>query len=184
MFRKSFTFKIIPLIFLVAGLYIGTKIVEIESTKISYPEPITSVQKYGPLKVGEYFRPRTYFPKEYPIGEASYSNFFVHAVQKDLSYCMFESCGMSGTLVACMEGWLSGNSHVEISDEVGLDDKWDDVLAGKASMIVVSDRKSKIVGLYPNATTHDIPRILKRHPDITNSAKECYEFNMPTGSIL
>lgn len=179
--RKFIYFCILPsLAFLSIGYFLGVSTVELAIEQASFTGRVKSVREYGPLRIGGQFGPQTNFPgpRDYPIEMADDANFFIHAVQKDLGLCMFDSCGMGGVLVECMNGWLSGNSHEEISDEVGLDDKWDDVLAGKASMVVVSDRNSKIVGIYPNSTTHDLPRILRKHSNLTENAKECFEYNM------
>lgn len=179
MIRKVSFFVSVLAVVCVIGFRFGVDTVNVEVEKNAVLKPIKSAEEYGPLKIGGRFDPQTNFPYEYPLEMASEANFFIHAVQKDLGLCMFDSCGMSGVLIECMNGWLSGNSHEEVSDEVGLDDKWDDVLAGKASMIVVSDRNSKIVGIYPNSTTHDLPRILRKHPSLTENAKECFDYNMP-----
>lgn len=175
-------YLLLPLIFLVAGYQFGVAHVEILAEQLKYePRPITSVQEYGPLKIGGEFGPETNFPgpRDYPIEMSEEANFFINVVQKDLYRCMFESCGMSGALVECMGGWLSGNTLEEISDKVGLGDKWEQVLAGKASIIVVSDRNSKIVGIYPNHTTQELPRILRKHPNLTKNADFCYDYHMP-----
>ena len=149
---------------LILGLY-----VLISSRKIT---------EYGPLKLGETapFKPGD--QTSYPYRTIQQSRFYVYVVQKGLpTDCVFEECGMSGVLVDCMGGWLSGDEQAETAERFGLD--IEKVRAGKSSMVVVADKDSKIVGMYPNRTTHNLPTILQKHPELSDSLETCFDFHLP-----
>lgn len=135
---------------------------------------LESVQEFGPLKMGE----RT------PYGEGQSApldgkdipkaEFYFYVQRRGLSLCEFESCSVTeGKVVQCMGGWLSGDGHSEVSDYVGLDSK--EVSEGKASIVVVADKNSKIIGIYPNHTEGDILEILGQYPKYKESFKRCLE---------
>ena len=111
-----------------------------------------------------------------PYKQIPESQFYVYAMQKDLPPCAYEDCGMSGALVACMGGWVS-NAWKQDAPEFGLNEL--EVEAGKASVVIVADKDSKIVGIYPHRTTHNIPSILKNHPELSDALKGCYDYHVP-----
>lgn len=108
------------------------------------------------------------------------SKFYVYVVQKDAYHCALEDCGMSGVLVDCMGGWISGDTAIA-SAHNGYGLNKDEVEVGKSSMVIVADKDQKIVGIYPNYTIQNIPYILKNHRDIIDrdAFDFCYNTQMP-----
>ena len=153
-------------------------------TESLYPNPhevpLRSIEKFGPLQVGlkSPDRPGDFaLAPDYTI---PHSQFYIFAQQKELGIsCTYEDCGMSGVLVKCLGGWLSGSDQATNAEQYGLDAEA--VQKEDTSLIVVADRHSNIVGIYPNHATHNIPRILKKHPDLYDNEawKWCTDYHMP-----
>lgn len=123
------------------------------------------VVKFGPLKLGEQAPCKPGDSTSYPFRRIPQSKFYIYVVEKDLpTMCVFEECGPHGEIVECLGGWLSGDDQAEEAVSFGLDE--DMVRQGKASIIVVANQDSKIVGIYPNHTMQNLPEILKRHVDL------------------
>lgn len=128
--------------------------------------------EFGPLQIGG--------PAPDKAGDSSQigsklipeSKFFIYVHRRGRSFCEFESCGtLEGRVIRCMGGWLSGDGHPEISDLVGLNSFA--VSQGKASIVVVSDKNSKIIGIYPYHTQADILDILSTFPEFEESLYDC-----------
>lgn len=101
-------------------------------------------------------------------------------MEKNMSYCALEDCGMSGTFVSCMGGWLSADG---LSGDGGANDYGlveEEVVEGKSSIILVADKDKKIIGIYPNYRVQNIPYILKNYRDVFERFDSCYEMEMPT----
>ena len=60
-----------------------------------------------------------------------------------------------------MGGWITGDAQNETIHLAGLDQT--EVKQGRQSIIVVSDKSRRIVGIYPNYLIRDLPFILKAH---------------------
>ncbi len=144
-----------------------------------------SVLQYGSLRVGEPSPFQSVKSIIVPIIQAQEGlRFYIYALQRDFDMgCEYEECGMSGIIVDCMNGWLSGDGAStemsEMADAAGMD--YERLSEGKASLIVVVDKSLKIVGLYPNYTTHYITRILKKHPELYDpkTLQWCLDYHMP-----
>lgn len=142
--------------------------------------PIHSVEKFGPLKVGWKSPDRPGDWALAPDYTIPHSQFYIFALQKELGVgCTYEDCGMSGVLVECLGGWLSGSEDWVHAEQYGMDAE--EVKKGNASLIVVADIRSNIVGIYPDGTTHNIPRILKKHPELYDSEtmQWCSDYHTP-----
>lgn len=146
-----------------------------------HSEYLENVKEFGPLKIGS--KAPNGFGETAPFEGKPIpkSSFYVYVHQRGLSLCEYDSCGfVEGRLIACMGGWLSGDGHTEISDIVGLNSL--EVSQGKASIVVVSDQNSQIIGIYPNHTQGDILPILNQFPEYKNSLIKCY--NAEIGPLL
>ncbi len=137
-----------------------------------------SVGRYGPLSLGG---PAPLQPgidvAVHPFLNIPQSNFYVYAVEKGAQWCVWAECGMPGALVECMGGWLSGEAHPENADLFGLEGKWDQVENETVSLLVVADRQSMIVGIYPGLRVNDLPQILKKHADLSPMTRECFAYH-------
>ncbi len=139
-----------------------------------------SVKSFGPLKLGDQAPIVSENVVEYEHLYTLEYKFYVYAMEKYMSYCALEDCGMSGVLIACMGGWLSADN---VSGEVGADAyglMGEEVESGKSSIIVVADQNKKIVGIYPNSRVRNIPYILKNHQDLSQDFDFCYDIQMPS----
>jgi len=135
---------------------------------------LKGVKEFGPLKIGGRAPfgkgDKAIFDNKLVPG----SNFYIYAQRRGLSVCEFDNCAIvEGKVVECMGGWLSGDGHPEVSDLVGLDSL--EVSQGKASIVVISDNDSKIIGIYPNHTESDILSILYQYPEYRTSLQYCTE---------
>lgn len=153
-------------------------VVMLFSVYIFFPHP-RSVKSFGPFKLGDQAPIVSENVVEYEdLYDLKYK-FYIYAMEKNMSYCALGDCGMSGVLVDCMEGWLSGDG---ISGDGGASDyglKEEDVADGKSSMIIVADKNKTIVGIYPNYRIRNIPYILKNHTDLSDKFDSCYDTQMP-----
>ena len=138
---------------------------------------IESVSQFGPIKTGDISPVLPGHPTILPYGNV-YENmkFYAYVMQKDFGICAYSDCGMSGVLVACMDGWLS-NIWEQDASLVGLD--YADVKSGKSSLVLIANKDSKLIGIYPNATVKDLPKILRGYPQLTDNMNECYQAHMP-----
>lgn len=138
-----------------------------------------SVKSFGPLKLGGEIPVVGEYVPEYKLFYNLKYKFYIYAMEKYMSFCALGDCGMSGILVDCLGGWLSGEG---ISGDGGATDyglSEEDVDAGKSSMIVVADKNKKIVGIYPNYRIRNIPYILKNHRNLSDGFDFCYDIQMP-----
>lgn len=139
-----------------------------------------SVKSFGPLKLGDHTPVTADVVVEYePLYDLKYK-FYIYAIEQHMGFCALGDCGMSGILVDCLGGWLSGqgiNGDGGATD-YGLSEK--DVGSGKSSMIIVADQDKKIVGIYPNSRVRNIPYILKKHENLSEEFNFCYDIQMPT----
>lgn len=141
-----------------------------------------SVSSFGSLHIGD---PAPLKPGDgvaYPLRYVMESDFYVFAMDKNLDVgCTYGYCGMTGILVECMEGWLSGeDAQPELAERFGL--TYEDVRTGRATMIVVADSDLRVVGIYPNSTMRDLHRILKKHRDLPKPPElldQCLSYHMP-----
>lgn len=132
----------------------------------SYPE-------FGPLKIGETALHGTNanMPARFKhlIPE---SEFYVYVLRRGMSFCEFEDCAIiEGRVVKCMGGWLQGEGPSEIANLFGLNLL--EAAQGKASIVIVSDRNSKMIGIYPNHAESDILPILAKYPEYKESLQSC-----------
>lgn len=148
------------------------------SDHVDYPDGyLESVDEFGPFRVGE----------RSPYGEGanapldnkdiSKSEFYVFVQRRSLFLCEFEDCSVAeGRIVACMGGWLSGDGELQSATDHGFNDH--DLAQGKASLVVLADKESKIIGIYPNHTETDILEILGQYPQYRESFKQCLEVEL------
>lgn len=138
-----------------------------------------SVESFGPFKLGDQAPIVSENVPEYNYLYGSEYKFYIYTMEKYMSFCALGDCGMSGVLVDCMGGWLSGEG---ISGDGGATDYGlteEDVDAGRSSMIIVADENKKIVGIYPNYKVRNIPYILKNHRNLSEEFDFCYNIQMP-----
>lgn len=94
--------------------------------------------------------------------------FYVDVAQPDL-WCSNESCGLDGSIVQTMGGWIEVedvNLPAETKAAFGLD-----LLENKniKSIVVIGDKNGKTVGIYLNKDYKDVLSILKKnHADLAN----------------
>lgn len=138
-----------------------------------------SVKSFGPLRIGDEVPVVGEYIPEYKSFYNLKYKFYIYAMEKHMSFCALGDCGMSGVLVDCLGGWLSGEgiSGDGGATDYGLSEK--DVDAGKSSMIIVADKNKKIVGIYPNYRIRNIPYILKNHRNLSDGFDFCYDIQMP-----
>lgn len=147
---------------------------KIPKTPTQHPQEkyfLKNVQNFGPLYIGG----------KAPTGIVLHPDTIPHDVQFYIYYhrmgfgmCNNEDCApLEGQVVKCMNGWLAGSDQHEGSHEVGLDH--DLVRQGIASMVVVSDRNEKIIGIFPYHTESDIIPILNTFPEFQESLTRCFE---------
>ncbi|MFH1200831.1 MAG: hypothetical protein V1484_00675 [bacterium] len=138
-----------------------------------------SVKSFGPLKLGDHTPVTSDVVVEYePFYDLEYK-FYIYAMEKGMSFCAQGDCGMSGVLVDCLGGWLSGQG---ISGDGGASDYGlaeEEVASGKSSIIMVADKDKKIIGIYPNSRIRNIPYILKNHLNLSEDFNFCYDVQMP-----
>lgn len=106
----------------------------------------------------------------YKPGERLYSSydilppasFYVYLWQPGIYYkCSYEECGPEGATIAALHGWLLGKDLTEDSRE------YYDLSPSTKSLVIVADRNSKIVGIYPNELLSDLLDVLKsNHADL------------------
>ena len=100
--------------------------------------------------------------------------FYVFYHRMGFGMCNNEDCApLEGQVVKCMNGWLAGDDQYETSFQVGLDHNL--VKQGIASIIVVSDKNEKIIGIFPYHTESDIIPILNTFPEFQEPLERCYE---------
>lgn len=136
---------------------------------VSAQAPV-SVTSFGPLQIGGPSPVQPGDPTAYPHKVTPRAKFYVLVVAKGLpTMCTFEDCGSEGTLVESLGGWITGDAQNETIHLAGLDQT--EVMQGRQSIIVVSDKSRRIVGIYPNYLMRDLPFILKAH-GLTAQAKQ------------
>lgn len=124
-----------------------------------------SVSEFGPLKLGSPAPIRPGDRTAHPYKIVPVSKFYVFVVASKVpTMCTFEECGVNGDIVERMGGWITGDEQAESAEMVGLSES--KVRRGEQSIIVVSDKNSRIIGIYPNRTMKDLPALLKLHPEI------------------
>lgn len=96
------------------------------------------------------------------------AKFYVTIIQNE-HWCSNEDCGLDGAIIQTLGGWLQIESlqgYPDLTDEVGFDFPDDQ---GIKSIVIVSDKDGKIVGIYLNKTYKDVLSILKKnHTDLAN----------------
>lgn len=123
------------------------------------------VSEFGPLKLGALAPDRPGFATAHPYKTVPVSKFYVFIVARNVpTACTFDECGVNGDLVERMGGWITGDEQAESIDQVGLSESA--VRRGEQSMIVISDKNVRIIGIYPNRTMADLPALLKQHPEV------------------
>ena len=130
---------------------------------------LESVEEFGPLHIGG-VAPKGVVLR--PLISVPESKFYVFFHRMGFGMCNNEDCAtLAGRIVRCMGGWLAGDDQPETSGEVGLSQE--DVQNGRASIVIVSDKEAKIIGIYPNHTEADIVPILRKFPEFEASLLEC-----------
>lgn len=123
------------------------------------------VSEFGPLKVGERapFGPGD--PTAYPYKVTPKSAFYVFVVAKGLpTMCVYEECSEHGALVRRLGGWITGDAQAESAAIVGLTETG--VQNGTESIVVLADRKSRVIGIFPEAGPSDVKKILQTYSGI------------------
>ena len=109
-------------------------------------------------------------PTESPYPEMPYQvpqpKFYVAVAEPD-GYCVADMCGLEGTSIKTMDGWLQvyNTKFVETKEFFEFDLSKNKEMS---SMVIVSDQNGKIIGIYPNKGLTDVMDILKLHPDLAN----------------
>ena len=90
------------------------------------------------------------------------SRFYIGIAQKGI-WCVFEECGLIGSTVAALGGWLQSEDAMQptVAEDFGLSEN-----QRVASVIIVGDKKGKIVGIYPNKGVDDLSFVLRVHRDL------------------
>jgi hypothetical protein len=130
----------------------------------------SSATKSALLKIGGRSPVQPGDPTAYPHRITPKSKFYVLVVAKGIPpMCTFEDCGPEGALVERHGGWITGDDQLETIALAGLDEV--EVKAGRQSIVVVSDARGRIVGIYPNHSTADLPRILRIHGFLSDQTR-------------
>ena len=88
------------------------------------------------------------------------SRFYVEIWHKDIHFrCILDECGPAGETVASLRGWLQGYGM----EDSGYGLPWPNFSEIK-SLVLISDRDLKIVGIYPNVGINNLEAILRQHP--------------------
>ena len=125
-------------------------------------QPPAGVTKFGPLKVGGPSPVQPGDPTAYPHRVTPSAKFYVLVVAKGLpTMCTFEDCGPEGELVEALGGWITGDTQNETIHLAGLEQT--EVKQGRQSIVIISDKEKKIVGIYLNSQMSDLPSILRLH---------------------
>lgn len=141
--------SVLALLMLVTGTSIGAQV------------PV-AVRQFGSLKVGGSSPVQPGDPTAHPHRVTPKAKFYVLVVAKGLpTMCTFEDCGPEGKQVEELGGWITGDAQNETIHLAGLEQA--EVKQGRQSLIVVSDKEVRIIGIYPNSRMSDLPIILKRH---------------------
>lgn len=101
--------------------------------------------------------PDDYVPESY---------FYVYALG-DQSFCIGPSCGLGGSFVECLGGWISGYKIAGDTFDYGLDDE--SINSGKEKVITIADKRGKVVGIYPGARIRNLPYIMRSHRDLVSN---------------
>lgn len=125
----------------------------------------------GPVKIGNSIPIGPGGSTFSPILEIpSDRKFYVGVVQQDI-WCSNESCGIDGSIVQTMGGWIEveKNYQPETRAMFGLDLPENKNIK---SVVVVGDKNGKIVGIYLNKDYKDTLSILKQnHSDLADFNK-------------
>lgn len=108
----------------------------------------------APHKPGEEIKPHEKIPP---------SKFYVYLWSPNIEYgCVHEECGENGEIVASLRGWLegTGTTYNELVPLVNS--------SPVKSLILVADKNSKVVGVYPNQDMPDMLNILAKHIDLAD----------------
>jgi hypothetical protein len=120
------------------------------------------VSSFGPLQIGGLSPVQPGDPTAYPHKTTPRAKFYVLVVAKGLpTMCTFEDCGPEGELVEALGGWITGDAQNETIHLAGLNQT--EVKQGRQSLVVISDKTRRIVGIYPNAQMSNLPSILEAH---------------------
>jgi hypothetical protein len=123
------------------------------------------VSEFGPLKLGSPAPDRPGDRTAHPYMTVPKSKFYVFVVARKVpTNCTYEECGVNGDVVERMGGWITGDEQAESAEMVGLSESA--VRRGEQSIIVISNKNARIIGIYPNRTMNDLLAILKLHPEI------------------
>ncbi|NQU82330.1 MAG: hypothetical protein HQ539_00025 [Parcubacteria group bacterium] len=128
---------------------------------------LASVQQFGPIRIGDDTIAGPGAWTFAPYMRIPLAKFYVSTVEDEL-WCSGEDCGIDGSLIETMGGWLQvENTYFdpEIKSKTGLNlEENKDV----KSIVLIGDTNGKIVGIYPNRGLPDVMDILKLHPDLAN----------------
>lgn len=120
------------------------------------------VQQFGSLQIGSRapFGPGD--PTAYPYKTVPKSAFYLFVVAKGLpTMCIYEECSEHGLMVKRLGGWITGDAQAESAAMVGLTEIG--VQAGTESIVVLANRRSIIIGIYPGSQPSDVKRILQEN---------------------
>ena len=130
-----------------------------------------SVAEFGPLRLGARGPVQPGDPTAHPHRITPRSKFYVLVVAKGIpTMCTFEDCGKEAAIVEGLGGWITGDDQLETIASVGLDE--DEVKAGSQSLVVISNRLGRIVGIYPRHSMRDLLSILKAHRYLPQAQRE------------
>lgn len=127
------------------------------------------VTTFGLFKVGNVlpFRPGDGTGWAYPYDKIPSSRFYVYIAEEKF-WCVYESCGLNGSLIRTMGGYLEGRplEQPDVASEFGFDD--DAIWKKYQSILIVGDQNAKIVGIYPNSDMDDVLTILRFYPQLAD----------------
>ena len=160
--RKRFLYFLLALVVMTSVGFLSQRF------RNSGTAEIMSVKQFGPIKLGDKIISGGQGDFTFaPLLEIPASNFYVTIVQ-DESWCANEECGLRGAIVETFGGWLqmeNPHNYPDLASMAGLDLPENQHVK---SIVLIGDRDSKIVGIYPDKGLEDIFSILKKHPDLAD----------------
>ncbi|TSC56069.1 MAG: hypothetical protein G01um101418_437 [Parcubacteria group bacterium Gr01-1014_18] len=130
------------------------------------------VSHFGTLRVGVTAPPN--FHPGYEIRDAYKkippSRFYINFYSQDIVYnCFFDECGLGGAMVGSMGGWFAGSGISDLDELFGVEINREELWStGYSSLMIVTNRESEIVGLYPDAGMSDLSKVLQFHPELAD----------------
>ena len=143
---------------------------------------LASEEQFGPLKLGDFTLNGEGMGTPLDNKTIPQSKFYIYVQRRGLSMCEFDNCGIAeGKVVQCMGGWLSGDESSEVSYMVGLGTG--ELSQGKASIVIIANSDSKIIGIFPYHTESDILPLLYQYPDFREPLYDCIDEEIGLSSV-